>query len=182
MQPDPFDVLNLPGTFDLSREAIERAYLTASRRLHPDLAGSDPDIQASAQARTAALNDAATTLRDPERRANALLHRLGGPSKEGDKSLPPGFLQDILEVRMEIEEARGDPIATEKWEQWARSERQEQARLCSTLFTEVATATDPMPRAQSLAAIRLQLNAWRYIERLIEQLDPGDPGRPKAPT
>ena len=29
------------------------------------------------------------------------------------------------------------------------------------------------PAAESLAEIRIRLNAWRYIERLIEQLDPG---------
>ena len=36
------------------------------------------------------------------------------------------------------------------------------------LFENVAANAD----AETLAGIRVQLNAWRYIERMIEQLDP----------
>jgi molecular chaperone HscB len=169
MPLDPFDILGLPPTFDLTREQIERAYLAASRRLHPDLVGAGPQEQAAAQASSARLNEAAGVLRDPEARASALVARLGGPSKEADKSLPDGFLQDILDVRMEIEAARGDPAARDRWEAWAGEQRLAYAARCSELLGR-AGATTP-PDAGCLREARRTLNAWRYIERLIEQLD-----------
>ncbi len=176
MTADPFSVLALPPTFDLTREAIERAYLAATRRLHPDLVGSDPDALAAAQRKTAELNHAAQLLRDSETRAGALLTRLGGPSKEADKSLPDGFLQSILDVRMEIESDRGDPAARERWENWAADQRAAYASSCSELFR--AATRGVAPDRAGLLDIRRTLNAWRYIERLIEQLDPGyDPAR-----
>lgn len=167
---DPFDVLGLPPTFDLTREQIERAYLAASRRLHPDLVGSDPASQAESQGRSARLNQAAGRLRDTEARANALLARLGGASKEADKSLPAGFLQEILEVRMEIEEGRGDPAQRERWERWAQEQREAYSARVSEMFRTLGERAT----GEALADIRRTLNAWRYIERLIEQLDPDD--------
>lgn len=169
--PDAFDLLGLPACFDLSRQTIERAYLARSRRFHPDLVGADVASQATAQRMTAELNLAARGLRNLESRANLLLARLGGPTKESDKSLPPGFLQSVLETRMQIEESRGDPEQRVRWEQWAQDQRNAYANAVATMFRSLAPgAADATTRIQ----IRQSLNAWRYIERLIEQLDPGD--------
>ncbi len=171
--PDAFDLLGLAPTLDLPRDAIERAYLTHARRLHPDLVGSDPRAQNDAQQRSSDLNRAARTLRDPEARANLLLARLGGPTKESDRSLPDGFLAQILETRMEIESTRGDPAARTRWEAWAQDQRAQYQKRCTALFA----ALGPVPDGKARQAIRRELNAWRYIERLIEQLDPGyNPG------
>lgn len=165
---DLFDLLGLPPTFDLDSAELQRAYLSRSAAIHPDLAAGD----AAAARRAAALNQAKRTLEDPERRANALLARLGGPSKEQDRSLPPGFLMEIMEVREEIESGGRNEPKRAKWEAWAAQRREEHIRLISDLF-----GRKPVDVA-GLAAIRTQLNAWRYIERLIEQLDPDyDPAR-----
>lgn len=179
MDRDPFDVLGLPATFDLARDAVERSYLARAGRLHPDLAGGGAEGEADSQAATAELNRAARVLRDPESRANALLARLGGPAKEADKSLPEGFLASMLETRMEIEADAGDPAARARWEAWAVARRAEYAAACREAFGGLGAT--PAPGA--LAGIRRTLNAWRYIERLIEQLDPDyDPARADFPT
>lgn len=170
---DPFELLGVRAAFDLTREQIERAYLAKAAASHPDAAGDDAAREAG-ERRSAALNHAARTLRDRERRANALLARLGGPSKEADRSLPDGFLAQIMETRMQIEADAGDPAARERWEQWAEKERDAFARSVSAQFASLAEPATPA----SLAEIRRTLNAWRYIERLIEQLDPDyDPAR-----
>lgn len=166
MGSDPFDLLGLPATFDLTSEQVERGYLRRVAALHPDLAGDDGE----AQARSAELNHARDVLRDAERRAEALLRRLGGPDKSNDKALPDGFLMDILETREAIEEAVGrgaarDPVEMERWRAWARQRRGEYIALVSARFRDAKGDG-------ALRAIRRELNAWRYIERLIEQLDP----------
>jgi molecular chaperone HscB len=176
MGHDPFDVLGLPPRFDLDIAEIERAYFARSAALHPDVAAGDDD----AQRRMAVLNQARRTLDDPERRANALLARLGGPASAQDKSLPPAFLMEMMEVREAVEEAVNEPDPARRrsermrWESWAEVQRLNSIREVTEMFQALGTS----PAPDDLRAIRTRLNAWRYIERLIEQLDPDyDPKR-----
>lgn len=122
------------------------------------------------------MNAARRALSDPERRASTLLAALGGPSKEQDRSLPDGFLAEILETRESIEAARlsADASSRQQWERWAEARRGEFIARVGQMFA----ALGPRPAGADLKAIRTQLNAWRYIERLIEQLDPAyDPAQ-----
>lgn len=118
-------------------------------------------------AELAAVNRARAVLADPMQRAEALLTRLGGASKEADKSLPEGFLMEMLEVREQVEEAArsNDPGEIGKWEKWAEERRRESVASVRALFKAHSNG-DPA----ALGDIRREINAWRYIERLIEQL------------
>ncbi len=165
-------MLGLEPTFALDAATIRRAYLARVAAIHPDSNTSDDDGGRS----SAALNDAKATLEDPERRAAALLARLGGPTKEQDKSLPPGFLIQTMEMRERIESAlaSGDPDARSAVERDAAARRATHIARVAELFL----AARASPGAEALRAIRIELNAWRYVERLIEQLDPAyDPAR-----
>jgi molecular chaperone HscB len=159
---DPFAALGLPARFDLENGVIERAFLARAAAVHPDMVGDDEE----AAVQSARLNRARAVLLDPEQRANALLRVLGGPSKEEDKSLPDGFLMEIMEVREAVEQAvgSGSEEERERWQSWARQQRAEYAAKVEALLVE--------PSPDNLRAARQELNAWRYIERLIEQLDP----------
>lgn len=170
---DPFETLQLPRRFDLEEAAVNRAWLVRAAGLHPDRAGTGVD----AIREMAHLNAARETLRSPERRANVLLRLLGGPSKDADRSLPPGFLEQTLEMREQVETAlaEGDPRERERIETWAQSLREGYIQRVSGMFA--ALPAPPIPSAD-LSALRQELNAWRYIERLIEQLDPSyDPAK-----
>jgi molecular chaperone HscB len=166
---DPFEILGLPLEFSLSDARIEGAYLARVARVHPDVAGDEESGEASAW-----LNEARRVLKDPEGRANALLSALGGPAKEADKSLPDGFLVQVMEVREELEGAMesGDAARVGQARAWAGARRAEYVAAVSALFSRANGSMEV------LREIRRELNAWRYIERLIEQLEPGyDPGR-----
>ena len=164
---DPFSILGLPRTFDIDTGAVRRAYLARSSEVHPDLAAGDPEAARG----MAALNEARAVLENPEKRANALLALLGGPRSDQDRSLPEGFLFEIMETRQEIEGAvkEGRPEERGRWERWAEEQRRAATEEVSRLFSALSSP----PGAGELGAIRTRLNAWRYIERLIEQLDPG---------
>lgn len=161
--PDPFDLLGIPPTFEVDPSALQRAWLAGSARLHPDRfsAGSAAPDEARRLALLAALNQSKAALADPFQRGEALLARLGGPSKEADKSLPDSFLMEMLEVREQLEEAAasGDSAAIGKWEDWAAEQRRDAIQRVAGLFKDGA-----------LTELRRELNAWRYIERMIEQL------------
>lgn len=169
---DPFDTLSLPPVFGLDAARIERAALARLSQLHPDVNASDTadDLEVAA----ARINAARDALVFALSRAETLLRRMGGPAKEADKSLPPGFLMDIMEIREQVEAAvaSGDAAASAKWNAWALDQRRAMEARAADLFT--LAATDPAVLSQ----LRVHLNQWRYIERMIEQLDPAyDPGR-----
>jgi len=158
---DPFKLLGLEPRFDLDPAEIDRAFLARAAGAHPDLAGSDASMSS--------LNEARRILADPERRANALLTLLGGPRAEDCRDLPPAFLMEIMELRERIEGllAGGDESIRASVAREAQMRRDECVRAVSHAF---ASLDDP-PAASALRDIRVQLNAWRYIERLIEQID-----------
>jgi DnaJ-domain-containing protein 1 len=164
---DPFSALGLPAAFDVDPAALRRAFLERSKSLHPDREGD--------AAMAAALNAAKATLEDPEKRAEALLSLWGGPAKGTDRGLPDGFLMEMMEVREAIEGVRGDRAAVARWVNWGEERRGAHAARVGELFARAAGA--PVPeRAALLAAVRRELNAWRYIERMVEQVSGGDEG------
>lgn len=119
--------------------------------MHPDWAGGDGLSAAE-------LNDAKEVLLNPESRANALLELLGGPGKSEDRSLPDGFLLEMMEVREAVESGEGKDSG--EWRAWAMERRREHERCVADAF-----------ESHDLRGARRHLNAWRYIERMIEQLD-----------
>ncbi len=164
-----FALLGLPPRFDLSDGEIEGAFLARLGGIHPDLAGEETSLDA------AALTEARGVLADPERRAGALLALLGGPSASQDRSLPEGFLMEMMELRqeMEAELEGGGEAARSRWVFFGEERRRGHIGRVAALF---AGAGSGSPGA--LARVREELNAWRYTERLIEQLDPAyDPAR-----
>ncbi len=167
MSADPFTLLGIGPGFDLDRASIDRAYRARAAAMHPDLA--DPATAEEAAGASAALNDARATLADPERRANALLAILGGPDASADRSLPDGFLMEMMDVRQRAEAECVTNEGHARWERWADERRESSIAQVSALF---ARAFSDGASGALLADIRRALNAWRYIERMIEQLDP----------
>ncbi len=171
MLRDAFDILALPPRLDLAAPDIERAYLACIAQIHPDVAAAgDAGDGGEGQDLAAQVNDARKTLSDPLARAEALLARLRGPTASTDKSLPPGFLMEIMELRetVEADRALDDPRERETrrkaWSCEAVARREAFVARLAPMFE--AAVHD----ASVLSAIRTQLNAWRYTERLIEQL------------
>ncbi len=171
--PDPFNTLGLPATFDLDPADIRRAWLRLASTSHPDRLETGASPGAGASQPGADANEARRTLEDPEKRAEALLIRLGGPRKEHEKTLPPGLLAEMLEVREEMEASLQKGENRAHFETWAEDRRQGHIERVRALF-ERATRENDEKRAETLREIRIELNAWRYAERMIEQLDPDD--------
>jgi len=167
---DPFAMFGLSRRFDLADAEIEAAFLGRLAGAHPDLAGDGAALDA------AGLTEARSALLDPERRAGVLLALLGGPDASVDASLPDGFLMEIMELRGEVEDdlGAGGDDARDRWDSFAQDRRSAHIARVGGLFAGLGET----PSLGELGAIRTELNAWRYTERLIEQLDPGyDPGR-----
>lgn len=166
MTEDPFALLGLEPRFDLGVGEIDRAWLARSARAHPDRAG-DP-VQAAEAVRAAAiLNEARQILRDPFRRAEALLDRRTTPAPRREASLPPEFLSEMMERRERLEDAM------------ASSDRGVLDRELADLGEERRRALDRVAREFSGAGallegaaetrIRASLHVIRTLDRLLEE-------------
>ncbi|MFN3167417.1 MAG: Fe-S protein assembly co-chaperone HscB [Phycisphaeraceae bacterium] len=164
MSTDPFATLGVDRRFDLDTESLRQTFLAASARAHPDQF-VDPIDQADAVDRMSRLTDAFRVLSDPESRARALLG-LSGLEAECDRDkLPPDLLMEVMEVREEMESAivSGDAAELDRLRTWANERRAEHLNQLKTLF---ATNLD----ADAASRVRLELNALRYMQRMLDQM------------
>ncbi len=170
---DAFHRLGLPRRFVVDAGELERAYLAHSRTIHPDyhLGGASADLSASMEL-SAATNEAYNTLRDPFTRAEHLLALEGGPSAGEHKQMPPAFLAEMLDLREQLEAARGAG-GTKLDDLAADFDRRYNGLLHAVgdLFGRYeATATNSPERANLLTQIRASLNAAKYVRGLIRDL------------
>lgn len=194
MPLDAFDMLGLPPRFDLEAGAVERAYLARLTAAHPDHAGDEP-VEASGDEPgpdAAGLNAARAVLLDAEQRARALLSRrareagVDGRRLEEDRSLPEGFLPTIMAAREALDAARAGAAAgganeLARLRAWAMAERDGHVRRVGALFASMtppgagtAVTGAGAEAAAALRGVARELNAWRYIERMLAQLDETD--------
>ena len=155
---DPFALLQLPSTFTLSTNTLDKAWMRASATAHPDAGGS---VDHAAQ-----LNEARELLANSEQRANLRLNMLGGPNADQNQLLPDGFLMEMLELRERIDseiESEGEP-ATIRWQAWVHAE-------CTKAYEKITPVLDAGSASEDdRTDVRLVLNQVRYLERLREQL------------
>ncbi len=171
-----FERLGLPRRFDLDAAEVERNYLARGRELHPDY----HQLASAAEQRTsleqsAALNEAYATLRQPFRRAEYLLSLEGGPSAAEHREMAPAFLEEMLELRMEIEELRETSVADSPARvAMSRQLTERAARIREALaaaFAELeANPGDDPKRKPLLVGVRQLLNSAKYVEGLLRDL------------
>lgn len=163
---DFFELFGLPRTYDLDPAQLRRAYLNLARSIHPDrIASASPDAARMSMRLSAQLNQAFEVLSDPVRRAEYLLELAGGRSATEDRSVPPHVLEESLELREALEEARAAGNETSLAALRAEIERRHAEHL--SRIQELARA---MPGGEpQRAELRAELNAMRYYQRMLEQ-------------
>ncbi len=165
-----FERLGLPRRFALDPRELEREYLARSRELHPDFhqAGSSAQ-QAVSLEMTSRLNEAYTVLRDPFQRAEYLLKLEGGPAPGELKEMPPEFLEEMLELRMEIEELKMEAAspARSAMEKRLTERRETMLSEVGADFGKLAAGGD---KPAILQSIRRRLNALKYVRNLLRDL------------
>lgn len=169
-----FELLGLPKSYSVDAAELERNYLERSRQVHPDFhqdaAGSTQ--QASMEV-SAALNDAYAVLKHPFKRAEYLLELEGGPSASQVKEVPADFLEEMLELRTQIEELRETAARdTPAFESMERQLTERLAAQQAVLAKQFANLPGPgvSTRKNALTAVRQTLNAARFLQNLLRDL------------
>ena len=105
---DPFETLGIPRNFDVDLAAVEKTHRELSRALHPDrFVNAGASERRAALSKAVEVNEAWRVVRDPIRRAEALLGLLGVRHDEGKEPEPDAdFLMEMLELREALSEAK----------------------------------------------------------------------------
>jgi molecular chaperone HscB len=105
---DAFATLGIAAAFDVNLAAVEKVHRELSRALHPDkYIGASPSERRAALTKAVEVNEAWRVVRDPLRRADALLALRGvSVSEEGAPKADPEFLMDMLEQREALSDAK----------------------------------------------------------------------------
>lgn len=169
-KPNHFELLGIAARYDIDSGVMERNYLERSRAVHPDFhqLASSTEQEVSLQL-TASLNDAYAVLKDPFKRAEYLLALLGGPPVSEHKQMPAEFLEEMLELRMAIEEVRteGDQVGIDRMEQQLTQREDELFARVRHGFEKIENGDDAR---QGLIRIREHLNSAKYIQGLLRDL------------
>ncbi|MBK7643146.1 MAG: hypothetical protein IPJ19_08845 [Planctomycetes bacterium] len=169
----PFELLGLPQAFALDEAHLRRRVLRLGRLVHPDFFGNAPAQERElAERNSARLNRAHELLADPVERANWFVTALGGPAENEQRSMPQAFLAEVLEWNELLEEARAAPAGSglrERLEALASTLAAERARGLKSIAAHLA----PLPERGSLLLreLRTQLNALRYVDRALSEIE-----------
>jgi molecular chaperone HscB len=164
LSKDPFETLGLPPRFDLDLEAAEKRHRELSKTLHPDRFGGRPATERrQALGRAIEVNEAWRVLKDPVRRAEALLARLGVSVPEGEEPrADPELLMQMMELREALSDARrSQDLRTVA--ALARRVQSEQERVLARLGALFAGSADSKDEL-----VRL-LGELRYYRRFLDE-------------
>lgn len=164
MPDDPFAIFELDRRFTIDEPALRQRFLKLSAEMHPDRF-PDPIEQADAVEKMSLITDAYRVLGDPESRARLLLDLSAQNDASDRDALPPDLLMDVMDVREEMESAidSGNADELDRLRTWA-SDRREQH------LQQLAGLLDGEINSTVAAKARLELNALRYMQRMLEQM------------
>jgi molecular chaperone HscB len=171
--PGPFEVFGLAPAFAVDAKALKQRLLKLSRLLHPDYyAAGDAATRATAERNTALLNESYDVLADPVQRADWLVRSLGGPAEGEQRAMPKAFLVEVLEWNEALDAARESQPGSAQRAALADLDQTLREQREATLKTLGALLTPLPPRASTvLAEARAQLNALRYLEKTLADIE-----------
>lgn len=165
---DPFEALGLEPAFGLDLVALEQRHRDLSRTLHPDRhAASGAAERRLALGRAIEVNEAFRNLKDPVRRAEALLARRGVHSGEGkEPPASPALLMEVMERREALAEVRisKDQVALARLiDEMVHAEQRVQADLGRQFSAPAADSAEILKRVGELRYYRRFLDEARSI-------------------
>ena len=161
---NPFETLGVEPVFSLDLALLEQRHRDLSRALHPDRhAASGAAERRLALGRAIEVNEAFRILKDPVRRAEALLSLRGVESGEGkEPPASPALLMEVMERREALAEVRQtkNEAALER----LRAEVTLEADRTQAVLSREFAAPSP-----SSAEILKRIGELRYYRRFLDE-------------
>ncbi len=196
VEVDYFSLLGLKAKkMRLEPESLEKTFYALSRQVHPDrYQNRSPKEREIAEERSAMVNVAYRTLRDPIARTEYLLTLEEGPSHEAQDQSPAGFLHEIVELEETIEAYQGSDDADRgTLENTLKEARQALGARWEALEAELHESFERWDRrvveegsdeakAPLLSRFREILHHRRYLTKTIEDISDALAGEPRSGT
>jgi molecular chaperone HscB len=163
---DPFEALGVEPVFSLDLAVLEQRHRDLSRALHPDrYAAAGAAERRMALGRAIEVNEAFRNLKDPVRRAEALLAKRGVQSGEGkEPPAAPALLMEVMERREALADIRQNKNHAALTRLVAEV-RADEARTQAALAKEFAS------EASVPAEILKYVGQLRYYRRFLEEAE-----------
>ena len=164
-----YDALELEPKLALDPADLQQRFYRFSRQWHPDrFSRAAASEQQQALDRTALLNDAFRTLRDPVSRAEYFCRESG---LEPAKKAPPELLEEVFELNMALDALRDGDTAVRP--QLADAEVQFRAMLAEIdqSLLEMFARHDAGGGPAVLIETRSALDRRRYVANLVRDVE-----------
>jgi molecular chaperone HscB len=163
-----YEALGLQTKLTLDADDLKSRFYERSRQWHPDrFSRASGEEQQKALDKTALLNDAFRTLRDPVARAEYVLEQ---KQIHPSKAPPPELLEEVFELNMALEELRqGDQSVRPQLEET----KQKFLHMLAEIDHGIAVMSGLYDRGRDqslLHAIRSVLDRRRYISNLLRDV------------
>jgi molecular chaperone HscB len=165
---DPFATLSIEPRFDIDLRAVEQRHRDLSRALHPDkFVGAPANERRLALSRAIEVNEAYRVVRDPIKRAEALLRRAGVRVGEAEEPKPsPHLLMEMMESREALAEAvKKKDVAAVK--ELGRAMMDRQAAVFTAITHAFDAARDGRVEPDTIAPM---IGELRYIRRFLDEV------------
>ena len=171
--PDPFTLLGLEPSFDVSLSELANRHRDLSTALHPDRhANASASVRRQALGRAIDVNEAYRKLKNPVTRAEALLERLGLSANPETQKADPSFLMEMMTQREALGEARSekDGDAVETLEREIAVQQKQTLERLSGAFTSLPITCQLGAATGSLGRVQEALGELRYYRRFLEEV------------
>lgn len=170
---DPFSIFGFARRYDLDQAELERKYRDLQRTLHPDRHVKAPASERRLKLQKAVeVNEAYRTLRDDQRRAEALLAALSGEAGmavvDPNEKADPELLLEMMELRESLSDAKASRDAAEvgRLAKRVTAERSETRERLTLAFASV-----PVPAsAEALGPLRALVSRLKYYQRFLDEV------------
>lgn len=176
----PFETFGLTPRYDVDSAELQHTLLRGSRAMHPDFFGAEsPEIRALAEENSARWNAAFEILSDDVQRADWLVAFLAGPEPSAERQMPQAFLMEALDWNETLDDARRTPAASVNTLSALKATLADRRRRT---LGSIRARLVPLPErgAPELRDVRRDLNAIRYFDRALSEIETLGLARPSV--
>ena len=168
---DHFEVMGLPHCFEIDSEELENLYQRLTLGMHPDFFGAASEEQKRLSEKASVmLNASYIILREPSPRARYLLPLLAREKSLETDALPERFLQEMFTFQESLDEIleSDDQSALCKMNEDLQNRHTFIESNYADLFKKFETSPE---NHEILQQLQTQLNAERYLRRLLDRIN-----------
>src|SRR6185436_7057246 len=162
-----FELFEIPVQLKVNKDSITAKFFALSKKYHPDyFVKENPEAQAEALERSAALNKAFKTFQNPDETIKYVLQQKGLLEEEEKYELPKDFLLEVLEINEQLMDAEDTAIAS--------AVRSRILNLQTEIYEPVKEIVEHYKEAVTSEKELLQVKEYyykkKYLQRIQQQL------------